>query len=77
MFQEKPSRSVLKSLTWFLTAFMFTFLVLTILSKNWKVGLTNSIILQIIKAFIYYIHERFWNLSNYGQKLRKPTIAIK
>jgi len=77
MFHEHPSRSALKTTTWFVTAFIMTFIILAILSKDWKTGLLDSIILQIIKASIYYIHERVWNKSDYGQKLRKPTIVMK
>jgi len=77
MFHEQNSRSILKSVTWFITAFSFTFIILTILSRDWRTGLLDSIILQIVKAFVYYIHERLWNKSNYGQKLRKPTIVMK
>lgn len=77
MFHEKHSRSLLKSTTWFITAFTITFIILTILSKDWQTGLLESIILQIIKALVYYIHERVWNKSNYGQKLKKPAIVMK
>jgi len=77
MFHEHHSRSALKSLTWFILAFIVTFVFLSILNQNWKTGLLESISVQIIKAIVYYIHERLWNKSNYGQKLKKPAIVMK
>ena len=77
MFHEHPSRSILKSTTWFVLAFTITFLTLAILNKNWKTSLIEATALQALKAIIYYLHERLWNKSNYGQKLRKPVIVMK
>jgi len=75
MFHEHHSRSILKSITWFVTAFTMTFIMLTILSQNWRTGLFQSITLQIIKACVYYIYERVWNKSDFGQKIREANIV--
>lgn len=77
MFHEHHSRSIYKSTTWFLTALALTFITLTYLGNDWRTSLAESLTLQILKAFIYYIHERFWNKSNYGQRLKKPSIVMK
>lgn len=73
MFHEHYSRSLLKSTTWFILAFMTTFLVLSILNKNWKVSFLEAVFVQILKIFLYYLHERLWNKSDYGQKLKNPS----
>lgn len=77
MFHDHHHRSLYKSTTWFLTAFTLTFLTLTILNQDWKSSLLESIALQLLKAFVYYIHERLWNKSNFGQRLKKPSIVMK
>lgn len=73
MFHEHYSRSLLKSTTWFILAFMTTFSVLSILNKNWKVSFLEAVFVQILKIILYYFHERLWNKSDYGQKLKSPT----
>lgn len=77
MFHELHSRSLLKSTTWFIIAFLITFITLTIINKDWKAGLIESILVQMFKTFVYYLHERLWNKSNYGQRLKKPTVVMK
>lgn len=77
MFHEHHSRSLLKATTWFLIAFSVTFIVLTIVSKDWKTSLVEAVALQALKALFYYFHERLWNKSNYGQRLKKPAIVMK
>ncbi|MFA6467065.1 MAG: DUF2061 domain-containing protein [Patescibacteria group bacterium] len=75
MFHELHSRSILKSSTWFILALSLTFITLTILNKDWKTSLLEAIILQIIKAILYYLHERLWNKSDFGQKLKKTALV--
>ncbi|MFA6604372.1 MAG: DUF2061 domain-containing protein [Patescibacteria group bacterium] len=77
MFHELHSRSILKSTTWFLLAFLITFIALGIINKDWKTGFWEAVAVQFLKTFIYYAHERLWNKSNYGQKLKKQTIVMK
>lgn len=77
MFHELHSRSILKSSTWFFLALFLTFITLSILNKDWKTSLVEALLLQIIKAIVYYLHERLWNKSNFGQKLKKPAIVMK
>lgn len=77
MFHEHASRSLLKSVTWFTLAFAVTFISLSLINQDWKTGLLESIMVQALKTVLYFIHERLWNKSNYGQKLKKPAIVMK
>lgn len=77
MFHELHSRSLLKSTTWFTLAFLVTFIALTLLNKDWKTGLVESIAVQALKTVLYYAHERVWNKSNFGQRLKKPAVIMK
>ena len=72
IFHEHHYRSLLKSITWFILAFSLTFITLSVLNKDWKTGFWEAITLQIIKALLYYIHERLWNKSGFGQKIKSP-----
>lgn len=69
MFHEAHSRSIFKSITWMVTAFLITIIVLYIITKNWKIAILDAILIQAIKFVFFYIHERIWNKSNFGQKL--------
>jgi len=70
MFHERHSRTTLKSITWFIVGFLVTFGVLIIFTKDWKVAVFDAGLIQVIKVFFFYLHERLWNRSNYGQHLR-------
>ena len=70
MFHEHHSRSLVKSLTWMLTAFVITTIALYILQRNIVVAAGEAILIQVIKSVFFYIHERLWNKSNFGQSLK-------
>lgn len=70
MFHEKHSRTIVKSITWRLLAFGATVIVLQLMINDWQTSLLHSVIIHSIKTVLYYIHERLWNLSNFGQELK-------
>jgi len=53
--EEYKIRSILKTLTWRITASLDTFVI------AW-------IITVITKTFFYYFHERIWNKIKWGKK---------
>ena len=77
MFHEHHSRSLIKSITWFALAFVISFLILFMINHDWITSFIEAILLQAIKAIAYYFHERVWNKSNFGQRLKKPAIVLK
>lgn len=77
MFHEHHYRSILKAITWFVLAFLITFLILGFLNKNWTTSFVEALTVQALKALVYYLHERLWNKSDYGQRLKKPVIVMK
>ena len=73
MFHEHHSRSFYKSLTWTVTAFIITFTIIYLMTKDIKTATADALLIQVIKFFFFYLHERIWNKSNYGQSLKiKP-----
>ena len=70
MFHEKHSRTIVKSITWRLLAFGATVIVLQLMINDWQTSLLHSVIIHSVKTVLYYIHERLWNISNFGQELK-------
>jgi uncharacterized membrane protein len=65
---EKPVRSLLKAISWRIIATLTTTLLVFIFTGNLviSVGVGGSEFL--LKIFIYYAHERLWNLFHYGRE---------
>jgi len=74
MFHEKHSRTIFKSLTWRIIAFISSIIALYMLTNDLKIAINHSIIIHSVKIFLYYFHERIWNLSSFGQELKSKTI---
>lgn len=70
MFHEKHSRTIAKSITWRIIAFAATIVVLQLMIHDWQTSLAHSIVIHVVKTILFYIHERAWNLSNFGQELK-------
>jgi len=73
MFHERHTRSIYKSVTWTITAMIITTVVLYLFTKNLTTALVDAVTIQIVKLVFFYIHERVWNKSNFGQELRKVS----
>jgi len=75
MFHEKHHRTFLKSITWLIVGFSVTFGVLMFFTGSWKDSLLDASLIQILKFIFFYIHERIWNKSNYGQEISISKIV--
>jgi uncharacterized membrane protein len=64
--RESHIRTMLKTLSWriiaTLTTVIITYIVTGSLDSAWKVGSVEF----IAKMFIYYVHERIWQLAPRG-----------
>jgi len=65
---EKPTRSVLKTISWRILATLTTVLLVVLFSKDLALGTVVGITEIMVKSVIYYAHERVWNLSSFGRK---------
>jgi len=70
MFHERHKRTIAKSITWRIIAFSSSLIILYIITGNWETSFYHSLIIHTVKTILYYIHERLWNNSNFGQELR-------
>ena len=68
METEHTKRSLLKTITWRITASLDTFVIAWIITGDWKMGGSIAGIEVITKMFFYYFHERIWNKIKWGKK---------
>ena len=64
MSVDTKKRTMVKTITWRITASLTTFLIAWILTGDILVGASIGSIEAIAKIFLYYFHERIWaNIS--------------
>ena len=61
MSADLQKRTVVKTLTWRVTASLTTFIIAWILTGDLLIGVSIGSIESITKFFLYYFHERIWN----------------
>ncbi len=64
---EHPKRSLVKALTWRVIAFLVTIIAIYIYTNDIKESLVVGIAANVIKIFLYYLHERIWNKIEFGR----------
>ena len=67
MSTETQKRSIVKTLTWRVTASITTFLIAWYLTGDLLIGVSIGSIEAIAKIFLYYFHERIWNNVNWAK----------
>jgi uncharacterized membrane protein len=60
-------RSFIKGFSWEFFSFVITFIAVYIVFGNFKVSLGFSLILSLIKASIFFVHERIWKTVKWGK----------
>ncbi|MDB9700077.1 DUF2061 domain-containing protein [Candidatus Pelagibacter sp.] len=61
MSADLQKRTIVKTLTWRVTASLTTFIIAWILTGDFFIGISIGGIEAITKIFLYYFHERIWN----------------
>jgi uncharacterized membrane protein len=64
--EEQKKRSIAKTLTWRITASLITFVIVWIITGDWRIGGFIATIEVITKMFFYYFHERIWIKIKWG-----------
>lgn len=76
------NRSLIKSISYrvigFVNTFLISFLVINdgVNDKTIKYSLYLALLVLIIKAITYYLHERFWNIFDFG-RLNKTVSKVR
>jgi len=63
---DTHKRTLIKTFSWRIIAFFITFLVVYVATRDFGLSASLGIVANLIKMGAYYIHERFWNSTNFG-----------
>jgi len=66
---EKHVRSVAKTISWRIVATSTTVLLVFLFTRNLIISAGVGFLELLSKTAIYYIHERIWNMSNFGREV--------
>ena len=72
---EHRKRSLLKTLSWRLFSFFLTILIIFAYTRNLKQAFCVGAGIDIVKMFLYYLHERVWNRVKFG-RIKTPDYQI-
>jgi len=68
---EKHIRSVAKAISWRIVATLTTILLALLLTGNLVISASLGVLEVTVKIAVYYLHERIWNMINFGRTQRK------
>ncbi|MDD2640715.1 MAG: DUF2061 domain-containing protein [Arcobacteraceae bacterium] len=73
--QEKPFRSVAKTISWRTLGTLDTIIISYFVTGNLVMAASIGSIEVITKMILYYFHERAWNKINIG-RVKEPDYQI-
>ena len=76
ILRESHLRSILKSLSWRITATLTTMLIVYVITGKISFALKIGAVEICVKVLIYYFHERLWQLIPLGT-IRKLYSFLK
>jgi uncharacterized membrane protein len=65
--KDTKTRSLVKTITWRITGSGATFIISYIISQNFAVAGTISVVQLISNTILYFAHERIWNCIKWGR----------
>jgi len=65
---DKRVRSLSKAISWRIVATSTTILLVFIFTGSLLLSAGVGSLELIIKLVVYYLHERIWNMSDFGRK---------
>lgn len=65
--KEKHYRSVIKAVSWRTVGTIDTIIVSFFITGNFVMAVSIGSIEVITKMFLYYLHERAWDRTNFGR----------
>jgi uncharacterized membrane protein len=74
--KESHLRSIIKSLSWRITATLTTMLIAYFITGDHEIAIKIGGIEVVVKLLIYYLHERLWVLLPVGT-IRKLYSLLK
>jgi len=68
MRREAHFRSIMKAITWRALATLTTILLVFIFTRELIISIEVGVVEIIVKLFLYYFHERIWELARFGKE---------
>ncbi len=65
--KESPRRSLAKAVSWRITGSIDTFILSLIVTGDWHIAGTISIIEVFTKIALFYVHDRVWARVRWGK----------
>lgn len=65
--QERPERSVLKSITWRIVGTADTVIISWIVTGALTLAFSIGFVELLSKMLLYFVHERIWNKVRWGK----------
>lgn len=72
---DKPYRSIVKTISWRAVGTLDTVLISYIITGNLKMAASIGSIELFTKMFLFYFHERAWNKISFGRE-KQPEYQI-
>ena len=66
MMRETKARSMMKSLSWRMTATLTTIILVLIFTGKFELAVAIGFFEIIVKLIVYYSHERIWDKVKFG-----------
>ncbi len=64
---DSRRRSIIKTITWRILALLITITVSFAILGSWSVSIAIGILSNLLKTLFYYMHERLWEITNWGK----------
>lgn len=64
---EHRKRSLLKTISWRVFSFFLTIIIIYAYTRNIRQSIGVGAGIDIVKMFLYYLHERIWNRVKFGR----------
>lgn len=74
---DKRVRSLSKAISWRIVATSTTILLVFIFTGNPLLSVGVGSLELIVKLIVYYLHERVWNMSDFGRKESSVNLSVK
>ena len=73
-FRESRKRSLVKAITFRVVVVCFDFLVISYFVDGVEKTIFLTLMSNLIRLFLYFVHERFWNRVTYGRDLNMEKL---
>lgn len=74
MQKDSHIRSIVKSVSWRVTATITTIILVYLFTGTIELALAIGGVEVVAKMFIYFLHERLWDRLTFGKKEIKPVV---